>query len=230
MTAAHPAGRGRGPRAAIAAALAVAALAGPARAEPIAAIVRDRVAPALPAHLGVSAVHLPPALQSLDVDPARVGVALPRALRAGRPSVKVTVRGRAARYVPVTIAALADVAVAQRPLAPGDVITAEAVAIERRAAAAAPAPVNSVVGAVATRDVAAGAAIGLADVALPPPLPRGTSVRVEIQRGSVLVRGAGTLELAARPGEPAIARLPQTRALVRGTLVAPATVVVGADP
>src|SRR5262249_19479328 len=123
---------------------------------------------------------------------------------------------------------ISDVAIARRALAPGAVIAAGDFAIEQRAVdGTPPAPVNSVVGATVTRSLAAGAPIGKGDLALPPPLSRGSQVTVEIRRGSVRVRGAATLELAARPGESATARLAQTRTLVRGTLVAPATVVVG---
>lgn len=206
----------------------VAVLAGRAHAEPIESIVRARLSPALPAGLDVARVYLPARLAALDVDPARVAIELPRELRAGRPSIKLIVRGHAAVRVPVAIAAITDVAIAQRELAPGDVIAEGDIAIERRAVAdlavAAPA---MLVGATLTRALAAGAPIGARDVALPPPLPRGTQVAIDVRRGAVRVRGTGTLELAARPGEPAIARLAATRLVVHGRLVAPATLIVG---
>jgi hypothetical protein len=45
-----------------------------------------------------------------------------------------------------------------------------------------------------------------------------------------VVRGSGVLESSARPGEPASARLTATRLVVHGTLIAPATLVVGGPP
>jgi flagella basal body P-ring formation protein FlgA len=206
----------------------VAVLAGRAYADPVETIVRAKLAPALPAGLDVARVHLPARLAALDVDPAKVVIELPRELRAGRPSIKLTVRGHAAVRVPVAIAALTDVAIAQRELAIGDVIHDGDIAIERRAisdlAIAAPA---TLVGATLTRAIAAGAPIGARDVALPPPLPRGTQVAIDVRRGAVRVRGTGTLELAARPGEPASARLAATKLVVHGRLAAPATLIVG---
>jgi flagella basal body P-ring formation protein FlgA len=200
---------------------------GVAAAQPLDQIVRERVAPALAGGLGVARVHIPAQLAKLDLDPAHVAVEVPRELRAGRPSIKVTVRGRPAQFVPISIAQLAEVAIAQHALAPGAVIGAGDIVVEQRAIdGAAPAPVNSVVGATVTRPLSAGAPIAGGDVALPPPLSRGAQVTVEIRRGSVRVRGAATLEAAARPGDPATARLSQMRTLVRGTLVAPSIVVV----
>ena len=208
----------------------LAVLAGRVYADPVEAIVRTRVAPALPGGQGVARVYLPGKLSGLDVDPAKVAIELPRELRAGRSSIKLTIAGRAPVWVPVAIAAVTDAAIARRALAPGDVITADDFAIERRAADVAGAPVATLVGAQVTTAIAAGAAIGARDVSLPPPLPRGTQVAVDVRRGAVHIRGTGTLELAARPGEPASARLAATRIVVHGRLAAPATLVVGAEP
>ena len=203
--------------------LVLVALAGAAHADSLEAIVRAQVEPALPAPLGVTKVFAPRG----DYDPATVTVELPRELRAGRPSVKV-VAGKRTLWVPVAIAAMAEVAITNRPIAKGEPISAANVSIERRAGAS-KMPAN-VIGSVATHDLAAGAELAARDLALPPPLPRGTQVTVEIRRGAVHVRGIATLELAARPGDPATARLQQTKTLVHGTLVAPATVVVGDMP
>jgi flagella basal body P-ring formation protein FlgA len=200
-------------------------------ADPVEAIVRARLESALPAGQGVARVYLPAPLAALDVDPGKVVVELPRELRAGRPSIKLTVRGHAPAWVPVAIAALTDVAIAQRELAAGDVITADDIAIERRAIAdLAPAAAATLVGASVTHPLAAGAAIAARDISLPPPLARGTQVAVDIQRGAVHIRGTATLEAAARPGELASARLAATRTVVHGRLAAPATLVVGETP
>lgn len=190
--------------------------------------IRDRLTPALPAGLDIAKVYLPPNLATLSVAPSKVVVELPRELRAGRPSIKLTVRGKPPVWVPVAIAATVEVAVAQRDLAAGDVITDDDIAIEPRAVADfVPAIPATLVGASVTADIAAGTPINRRMVALPPPLSRGTQVSVEIRRGAVIIRGSATLETAARPGEPASARLAATKVLVHGTLVAPATLIVG---
>ena len=190
--------------------------------------IRDRLTPALPAELDIAKIYLPPNLATLSVEPSKVVVELPRELRAGRPSIKLTVRGKPPVWVPVAIAATSEVAVAQRDLTPGDVITDDDFAIEQRAVTDfVPAIPATLVGASVTADIAAGAPISRRMVALPPPLSRGTQVSVEIRRGSVVIHGAATLETPARPGEPASARLEATKVLVHGTLVAPATLIVG---
>ena len=206
----------------------LAVLAARASAEPLDAVVRAKLAPMMPAGLDVARIYLPAQLARLDLDPAKVSVELARELRAGRPSIKLTIRGRAATRVPIALAALVDGAVAQRDLATGDVIADGDFAIERRAVAdLIAAPAATLRGASVGRTIAAGAPIATRDVALPPPLARGTQVEIEVRRGAVHVRGTGILELAARPGEPATARLIATKLVVHGTLVAPATLIVG---
>jgi flagella basal body P-ring formation protein FlgA len=75
--------------------------------------------------------------------------------------------------------------------------------------------------------ITAGTVVAARDIALPPPLGRGTQVAVDVRRGAVHVRGTGTLEAAARPGDLASARLTATKLVVHGRLVAPATLIVG---
>lgn len=206
-------------------------LAGTASAAPVDETVRAQLLPALPADTDVAKVYLPANLAKLDVDPNDVAVELPREIRIGRRSVKVTVRGQRAVFVPVSVAQLVDVAIAEHALAVGDVITDRDVRIETRAIEGnVPAKGTVVIGSKVAKAVAAGAAVGASDITLPPPLPRGTQVSVEIRRGHVKIRGTGTLELVARPGESATVRLAQNKTIVRGTLVAPATVVVGELP
>jgi flagella basal body P-ring formation protein FlgA len=220
-------------RIAIAVALAAffAVVAGRVHADPLDAVVRARLAPSLPAGLDVARVYLPATLAGVDARPDAVAIELPRELRAGRASIKLTVRGHRTAWVPVAIAAAVDVAIAQRALAAGDVVGPGDIAFEHRAVAdLVPAPAATLVGATVTTPVAAGAAIAARDVALPPPLSRGTQVAVDVRRGQVHIRGTATLETAARPGEIAAARLATTHVVVRGTLVAPATLVVGDWP
>jgi flagella basal body P-ring formation protein FlgA len=199
-----------------------------AAADPLPEIVRDRIGAALPAGLGVAKVHLTPVLEKLDVTPDQVVVELPRDVRAGRSSFKVTVGRRTAVYVPVSIGKLVDVAVARRTLAVGAVISAGDIDVQPRALEMiVPAPGNLLVGATVTREITAGMPVAQRDVALARPLARGTQVTVEMRRGAVRIRGTATLEAAARPGEPAQARLAHTRTIVRGTLSATSTLIVG---
>lgn len=206
-------------------AVVLACIASAAQAAPVEAVVRDALARDLPAGLGIVAIHLPGAVRQLDVEPSTVAVIIPRELRAGRPSVKVSLPGKRTVWVPVSLAAAFTVAVARRPVASGATFTADDVSFEERTGAPGAVP-DSVVGARATRAIGAGDVVGRDDVALPPPLARGAQVTIEIQRGAVRVKGAGVLERASRPGEPAAARIAATKQVVHGTLVAPSTVLV----
>lgn len=202
-----------------------------AHAAPAEELIRAQLGPALPPDTDVATVHLPASLAALDLAPDDVIVEIPRELRVGRRSVKVTLRGKRAVFVPVSIAALVDVAIAERSLAVGTVITPDDVRIETRAAErAVPALGAAVIGAKVIKPIAANTAIDAGSLTRPPPLPRGTQVTVEIHRGAVRVRGTGTLELVARPGEEATVRLAHNKVTLRGTLVAPATVVVKGIP
>ena len=203
-------------------------LATAAQAAPVEDSIREQVVPALPPGTDIAKVYMPASLAKLDVDPANVVVEIPRVLGIGRKSVKVTVAGKAAVFVPVAIAKVADVAIADHALSVGQTVTDADVHIETIAIEGlAPAAGGSVIGSRIVKPVAAGKAVGAQDIALPPPLPRGTQVNVEIRRGQVRVKGQGTLELVARPGEQATVRLAQNNITLRGTLVAPDTVVVG---
>lgn len=207
------------------------ALAATASADPIDAIVRARLAPVVPAGFGIVGVHVPAVLASLDVPPSSVTVEVPGELKLGRPSIKVTVKGKRTIYVPVTVGKMTVVAIVNHAVTEGDVLTAADVTIEERATdVKAPAPAASIIGATMTHPLADGATVERDDVVLAPPLARGTQVAIVMQRGSVRVRGTATLEAAARPGQEAVVRVGQTRTLVRGLLVAPSTVIVGAAP
>ena len=202
-------------------------------AETLDVVVAAKLAPALPGGLGIAHVYLPASMAGLDVEAAAVIVEMPREVHAGRASVRVSVRGKKTRegWVQISYAAVAEVAGSRRALAAGDVIATGDVSIERRAVdGVATASAGSVVGATLTRDLPAGTPVGAHDVVPAPPLPRGTQVTVDVRRGNVHVHGAGTLELAARPGQSATVRLANTKTTVRGTLVAPATVEIGDAP
>jgi flagella basal body P-ring formation protein FlgA len=207
------------------------ALTATASADPVDAIIRARLAPVVPAGFGIAKVHLPASLASVDVAPSDVTVEVPGEVKLGRRSVEVRVKSRRTIYVPVTVAKLVEVAVTTRALAAGDAITAADISVEQRAVdIASPAPASSIVGATVNHALTEGAPIQRDDVVLAPPLARGTEVAIEIHRGAVRVRGTAVLEASARPGQAAIARVGQTRTLVRGVLVAPNTLVVGEPP
>jgi flagella basal body P-ring formation protein FlgA len=199
-------------------------------ADSIESIVRSRVAPALSEQLDVTQVYVPRVLQTIDVDPSRVVVELPNALKPGHPSVKVTVAGRAPAWIPVGIAATKRVAVVARSLTVGQQVSADDFTIETRAVEEATPTPDLVAGATVTRELAAGTPVTLRDIALPPPVPRGTEVTMELHRGAIVVRGTATLELAARVGEQVSARLAATHSVVHGTLVGPSMLVVGGAP
>ena len=205
--------------------LVIAALCGAASAEPLAEIdARAGLAPSVPAGFGIAHVFA----ADIDVAPARVTVEVPGELVAGRPSVKVTVNGKTT-YVPVSIAKLVDEPIATRALAEGELVAAEDFEIQPRAGEPG-VPAASLVGATLAHAVRAGAPIARTDVILAPPLARGTQVALEIRRGAVRIRGTATLEAAARPGGPAVVRIAETKTVVHGILVAPATVIVGELP
>ncbi len=211
--------------------LILAALTATASADPIEDIIRARLAPVVPAGFGIAKVHVPAVLASLDVTPASVTVEVPGELKLGRPSIKVTVRGKRTIFVPVTVGKMTEVAIVNHAVTEGDVLTAADVTIEERATDIKnPAPAASIIGATMTRALADGAPIQRDDVVLAPPLARGTQVSIVMQRGSVRVRGTAILEAAARPGQEAVVRVGQTRTVVRGLLVAPSTVIVGEAP
>jgi hypothetical protein len=89
-------------------------------AEPLAEVARARVDASLPPHLSVAELHLAARLGALDVDPAAVAIAWPRAPRAGTASVMLTWDGQR-RAVPVTLVAQASAPVVKR----GTAVTVE---------------------------------------------------------------------------------------------------------
>jgi flagella basal body P-ring formation protein FlgA len=215
---------------AVAAATAVALVPAPAAAAPIDAVLRAELEALLPAGAGVGTIHLPKPLVGLDVTASDLVIAVRGALRPGRPSIQVTVHGKRAVWVPVTIGKLATVPVATRELAVGEVITAADVELVDRAAEPGVAAAEAVIGSTVTRSITAGAPVPTASVAAPPPVPRGTEVEVISIRGAVRIRGRGVLERAARPGQRAEVRLLATKAIARGTLTATSTVMIGDAP
>jgi len=206
----------------------IALLSATAAADPVADAIAEKLQPMLPDNVGVAQVFVPAAFAGAS--PANVIVEPPSSqLRPGRPSVKVTIKHKTL-YVPVALAAMTDVAIVTHAVASGTVLTAGDISIEHRALAGAPAPAAQVIGATVTKDLDAGTPLGAHDLVLPAPTPRGTHVSVDIAHGSLHIKGQGTLELAARIGEPATVRLSYNQTVVKGTLIAPGAVVVGDQP
>jgi flagella basal body P-ring formation protein FlgA len=206
----------------------IALLGGTAAADPIADAIAAKLQPMLPDNVGVAQVFVPASFAGAS--PANVIVEAPTTpLRPGRPSVKVTIKHKTL-YVPVALAAMTDVAVVTHAVASGTVLTAGDISIEHRALTGAPAPAAQVIGATLLKDVDAGTPLGAHDLALPAPTARGTHVTVDIVHGTLHIKGQGTLELAARVGEPATVRLAFNQTIVKGTLIAPGAVVVGDQP
>jgi flagella basal body P-ring formation protein FlgA len=205
--------------------LVLAMLAGSAHADPLEDVIRQQLVPALPLGLGVARIQI---MQRVHLDPANVAIDLPRELRAGRTSIKIIAGGHTV-WASVSIAPVVRVAVSSRAIAAGAPL-GELVVEDRAVEGMAPAPVDVLTGATATHAIAAGAVITSADVALPPPISRGTQVAIEARRGNVRIRGTGVLELAARVGQPATARLLATKTLVHGTLIDSTTFVIGEAP
>lgn len=202
---------------------------GVAAAAPVATVVRAQLEPHLPPGLAIREIHLPRGLAALDVADDAVALELSRTPRAGRSSVKVTVRGRATAFVPVVFETLVRVAVARRAIAAGERISATDIELDDRPAAL-PLDASLAVGSRAVVAIARGAVIGRRDVALPPPIARGTRVTVALRHGGVTVRGPGVLELAARIGEPAAVRLVATRQVVHGIMIDESSVRVEGTP
>jgi flagella basal body P-ring formation protein FlgA len=198
--------------------------AGGLEAEVAVAVIR-----ALPTGLALTDVSAP---SSLAKRRGKVQVAWKSAPRAGRVSVLVTVGegAQSARgWVALELTEVRRVLVARRALSAGTRLGENDVRVEDRPAAAGAAlelEPAAVVGASLSVDVPAGGALPAAKVSLPPPLARGTAVRVLVRRGAVTVAGRGVLERSARVGERAGARVEPSQRVLDGRLVDDHTLVV----
>ena len=212
------------------------ALGAVAHATPVAAArgmeaeVAARVAAGVPAGLAIIDVTVPAGLAGTRGD---VAVELRGGLRAGRTSVKVTVTraGRSVKtgWASVQLESLRPVLVARRPLASGDRLDANAVAIEQRpvdAASACDLPASALAGAHVRASVATGGLIACASIERAAPVARGSAIRVLVKRGNVQVMASATLETSARPGEVAQARLEGSQRLVRGRMTDAGTLLM----
>ena len=196
-------------------------------AEPLATVARARIEATLPSDLAITELHLTARLAALEVEPSMVAIEWPRPPRAGTSSVRVRWAGQQSRFVPVTVAVKVAVAVATRDLVPGQMITAADIHLEERALASGLEPAPLAIGLTTTTAIAAGTVVAAGAVIRPAPIARGTAVTVLVRRRGLRVTAHGTLERAARPGEPALVRLAADRPPVTGTLTAANLVVIG---
>jgi flagella basal body P-ring formation protein FlgA len=143
--------------------------------------------------------------------------------KAGMTTVEVEVGGGKV-WARVELGELQPVLIAVRGLAAGEEVGADDVRIETRPNRGLQIEPDAMVGAKMRRQVVTGAVLTEADVILPPPVPRGTEVTVEIRRGAVKLATPGTLETAALPGAKAVARVGSRE--VAGRLTSDRKVVV----
>ncbi|MCR9162739.1 MAG: flagellar basal body P-ring formation chaperone FlgA [Nannocystaceae bacterium] len=128
-------------------------------------------------------------------------------------------------FVRIKLVAVHEVLVAQRELAEGDVISEGDIALEPRIGddGIALSPV-SLVGSTVLEDVEFGQLMNAANLELPPPVARGSSVKVVVRVGGARIESHGRLEVTARPGEQVRVRVRATRKVVKGLLVNAKTV------
>ncbi|MSP16540.1 MAG: flagellar basal body P-ring formation protein FlgA [Myxococcales bacterium] len=193
-----------------------------------------RIGAALPAGLEVVDIIVPPSLAAAR---GEVAVAFAAAPRAGRVSVRLSVRDGARErsgWAQVELARPRPVLVAARALTSGKLVGAGDLTLVRRAVSSSrPAwriAARALAGVAILRDVPAGSIVTDGDVAAPAPVPRGTRVAVVIARAGFAVSSPGVLERAARPGEPASARVDASRRIVSGRLIDGHTLQVEAMP
>ncbi len=189
--------------------LAVATAPGAARAN---SAVETRIRAALPADLALAELTIP---GTVGKDTSVVWTRPPR---AGRVTI-LREDGPRRLWARALLVPVRPVLVAGRALRKGERVAAGDLGREARpdeGQALQILPVG-VAGAEVLRDVAAGATLAEADLALPPPLERGAELTIVVRRGGARVTAAAVLERAARPGERTTARMGQR--LVTGVLV-----------
>lgn len=208
---------------ACACAIAIALVAGsPARAATVADEAAAQIRKVLPPGLALVSLSVSGGERPASDDLAVVWHTTPR---PGPGSVQVN-GGSAKVWARIVLASVGDVLVAQRALAskdmirPGDLVREARPLKSGRELALDPGYLD---GAQVARPLAAGAAIESADLILPPPVPRGTPVRVIIEAGAARVTTHGTLERSAHVGERSSVRLDGIARILEGQLVDPTT-------
>ncbi len=189
--------------------------------------VAQRIRETLPSDLSLAQLTIPRRLDAAISDGAGISLRWRRVPRPGRSSILVTARakdGAAVRaWVSMQLWQKRRVLVAARNLDSAGVIRPGDLTLESQ-------PVSrgqgwqltpdALVGNRVLQTVAKGTVIGDEHVALPPPIARGTSIRVVVRRHGVEVATSGTLERSARLGEVAPIRIASGRRVVRARLFA----------
>ncbi len=133
-------------------------------------------------------------------------------------------------YVPIKQRRLQQVLVLQRPLARGEAITADALALEQRDVARSPGALvdaNVVQGYSLRRPLTAGAVLTSADVISPRLVRRGDSVTLVARAGGIEVRAQARAMADAGAGERVNVENLSSRRLLQGVVLASGEVEVG---
>jgi len=183
----------------------------------------EQIRSVLPPELALVSLSVPGGDKAASADLAVVWHGAPR---PGPTTVQLTA-GSEKVWARVIFAEVGVVVVARRALAPKETIRPGDLARESRPIVGGreltldPAYLD---GAQAARAITAGAPLTAGDLILPPPVPRGTEVRVVVLAGGARVTSRGTLERAAHVGERSIVRLDGIARIVEGELVDPSTI------
>ncbi len=154
------------------------------------------------------------------------------AISGGRATVAVRCPGPSPWqiFVPVRVFRTIQVAVAARPIAAGELITANAVDVVRRSSAGLPHQyaegLQAVVGQRARRAIAAGNVIQLTSLNVMKAVQRGSLVTLTTHRAGITVRGEGTALEEGAIGERIRLRTPAGR-VVEGVVESDSEVRIG---
>ena len=187
-----------------------------------------KIARSLPEDLSLRSIRLPPTT-ALDLGSAEVQFR--GAPRRGSNQVQlIDPRSGRRMFVEIQLASMQNVMVAAHALPVGAVIT-EADLVRERRAAEAEISSYAVVGRTVRTAIPRGEIISPNLLEKPTPLPRGTELYAEIQRGGARLSIEGRLERPAAIGDRAELKVLSTGRILRGVLGADGAVhVEGAAP
>jgi flagella basal body P-ring formation protein FlgA len=194
-------------------------------------VIRSQVEEELPASLSLVQVDVPGRASRSPVK--SVSIEWRRAPRVGRMSVQIVLTHRDGKvqrtWASLEIACLKQVLVATRTLVPGTVVRNGDIALRSRAVAKGQgieASVSSLVGRRVIGTVNSDAIILPGMINLPPPLDRGSQVKVVVLNGLLKISTVGTLAQKSRIGEIATVRLGGAAMPVRGRLITASTLIL----
>ena len=151
-------------------------------------------------------------------------------VRPGSQPVRLHISGGRKLFAFATIRELVSVPVATRSIAEGEALSSDHFKVELRPVDPFSFSLDRVVGLKMLTAKAAGEAISQNDLALPPPIRRGTQVTVVAVRSRVRIKVPGTLITDSRIGSRAKVRIPSTRSVLTGRLVSESTVLLKEQP